>query len=181
MSANATMSSNFAWVSALVRPRMAAFRKMFSRPVYSGLKPLPSYRRAALRPEDAPGARAVAAFVAAHDGRECPFVFTGDSAIYLLAHACTPTAYAFPSTLSYASEQGSTGIDEAAEVRRVMARRPPVVVTLAEPLAPLNLASLRVMRAALARDYRPAFSAPGHYSRVIVWLRTARSAPKRTR
>ncbi len=135
--------------------------------------------KAALRPDDAPGARAVAAFVEAHSGRKCPFVFTGDSATYLLAHVCLPTAYAFPSTLSYASEQGSTGIDEAAEVARIMTRRPPAVVTLAEPLAPLNLASVAVMRAALAHDYHPAFSAPGHYTRVIVWLRRARSDPKR--
>ncbi len=127
--------------------------------------------KAALRPDDAPAARAVAAFVEAHSGRECPFVFTGDSATYLLAHACLPTTYAFPSTLSYASERGSTGIDEAAEVARIMARRPPAVVTLVEPLAPLNPASARVMRAALARDYHPAFSAPGHFTRVIVWLR----------
>ncbi len=127
--------------------------------------------KAALRPNDAASARAVAAFVEAHSGRECPYVFTGDSAIYLLAHACTPTAYAFPSTLAYASEQGATGIDEAAKVRRIMACRPPAVVTLARPLAPWNVDSLRVLRAALARGYYPAFSAPEYGTRVVVFLR----------
>ncbi len=135
--------------------------------------------KAAVRSDDASGARAIAAFVAAHDGGECPYVFAGDAITYLLAHACTPTRYAFPSTLSYASEQGSTGIDEAAEVRRIMARRPPAVVTLAEPLAPWNRDSLGVLRAALRRDYYPAFSAPEYGTRAIVYLRRSPKESKR--
>lgn len=135
--------------------------------------------KAAVRPDDATGGRAVAAFVAAHDGGGCPYVFAGDSITYLLARACTPTRYAFPSTLSYASEQGSTGVDEAAEVRRIMARRPPAVVTLTEPLAPWNRDSLGVLRAALAHDYYPAFSAPEYGTRAIVYLRRSPKELKR--
>ena len=50
MSANATMSSYFASVSAFVSPRIAAFMYTFSLPVNSGLNPLPSSSRAAIRP-----------------------------------------------------------------------------------------------------------------------------------
>ena len=76
-------------------------------------------------PDDAPGARAVGAVVRANAaeelGRGCPYVFIGDTVTYLLGRACLPTAYAFPNFLAYTTEQGATGIDEAAEVRRILA------------------------------------------------------------
>ncbi|GAA0308117.1 hypothetical protein GCM10009087_17680 [Sphingomonas oligophenolica] len=129
---------------------------------------------ALIRPDDTAGAYAIAHVVEANKGDECPYVFTGDSSIYLLAHACVPTAYAFPSTLAYAPEQGAAGIDSAAEVRRIMARRPPVVVIGSRPLAAWNEQSLAVVSAALARDYRPVFSAPRSDYRMIVYLRRDR-------
>lgn len=114
---------------------------------------------------------AVARLMAANDGLECPYVFAGDSILYHLAGACVPTAYAFPSMLAYEPERGATGIDEAAEVRRIMKRRPPVVVTLDRPLAPWNADSEAVMIGALARDYRLVFSAPRDGTRLLVYLR----------
>ena len=120
---------------------------------------------------DARGARAAARLVAGHAGAECPYVFAGDSITYYLANACTPTRYAFPSTLAYAVEQGGTGIDEAAEVRRIMAARPPAVVTLARPLAPWNRRSLAEVVPVLARDYRLALNVPEYGTRLLVFLR----------
>ena len=125
----------------------------------------------ATEPDDRASADMVARAMAANDGGECPYVFAGDSILYLLAHACVPTAYAFPSTLAYAPEQGATGIDEAAEVRRIMARNPPVVVTLDHPLAPWNRGSLAIMSAALARDYRLILSVPREEERLLVYRR----------
>jgi hypothetical protein len=49
-SAKATISSNLRVISARVMPRMAPLRKMFSRPVSSGWKPVPTSRRLATRP-----------------------------------------------------------------------------------------------------------------------------------
>ena len=121
--------------------------------------------------DDRASAYAVARLMAAKDGAACPYVFAGDAILYHLAHACLPTPYAFPSTLAYAAEQGATGVDEAAEVRRIMARHPPVVVTLDEPLAPWNPESLAVMTAALARDYRPVLTAPRDGRHLLVYLR----------
>jgi hypothetical protein len=57
-----------------------------------------------------------------------------------------------------------------------MARRPPVVVTGSRPLAAWNEASHAVVAAALARDYRPIFSAPRSDYRMIVYLRRDRPA-----
>lgn len=130
---------------------------------------------AAVRPDDVAGVRRVAAVVAANSGRDCPYVFIGDAIVYHLAHACVPTAYAFPSTLAYAPEQGATGIDEAAEVRRILSRRPPVIVSATRPLAEWNVQSHAAVTMALARDYRPVFSTPRNDYRAIVYLRRDRA------
>lgn len=103
--------------------------------------------------DDGASTYVAARIVAKYQGTECPYVFAGDSILYLLAHSCIPTRYAFPSTLAYAAEQGATGIDEAGEVRRIMARTPPVIVTLDQPLSPWNEASRSAVKAALDRDY----------------------------
>jgi hypothetical protein len=130
--------------------------------------------RTFIRHDDAAGAYQLAHVVEANSGGECPYVFTGDSITYLLAHACVPTAYAFPSTLAYAPEQGATGIDEANEVRRILSHRPPVIVRGSEPLAAWNEASRALVDAALARDYRPVFSTARDDYRLIVYLRRDR-------
>ncbi|MEO7170780.1 MAG: hypothetical protein ABIY39_10435 [Sphingomonas sp.] len=130
--------------------------------------------RVALQPTDAESARAVARVMAANSGEECPYVFAGDSILYHLARTCIPTAYAFPSTLAYQAEQGATGIDEAAEVGRIMARRPPVVVTMDQPLAPWNPASEHIVAAALIRDYRLVLTVPREIGHLLVYRRRDR-------
>ena len=127
-----------------------------------------------MRPNDARGARAVARIVARNSGGECPYVFIGDTITYRLADTCLPTAYAFPNLLAYSTEQGATGIDEAAEVRRILARRPPVIVTSDRRLSIWNPASLFAVKAALARDYRPVLTAPRAGYHTVVYLRRDR-------
>jgi hypothetical protein len=114
---------------------------------------------------------AVARTMAANDQGKCPYVFAGDAILYLLAHACVPTAYAFPSTLAYDPERGATGIDEAAEVSRILSRHPPVVVTMDQPLAPWNAASNAIVSARLARDYRLAMRTPRAGGNLLVYIR----------
>ncbi|UIJ46715.1 hypothetical protein LZK98_07160 [Sphingomonas cannabina] len=121
-------------------------------------------------PNDGPGAREVARVVAANDRGGCPYVFIGDTITYSLGDACLPTAYAFPNFLAYTTEQGATGIDEAAEVRRILAGRPPVIVTSTRRLDIWNRASLAALKAALVR-YRPVFSVPRAQYRTVVYLR----------
>ncbi|WP_294333951.1 hypothetical protein [uncultured Sphingomonas sp.] len=122
-------------------------------------------------PDDRRSAQATAAVMSAHARAGCPYVFAGDSILYHLSGTCVPTAYAFPSTLAYAAEQGATGIDEAAEVRRIMATRPPVVVTMDTPLAPWNRQSLAVMTPLLARDYRLTLVEPRENAHELVYVR----------
>lgn len=122
--------------------------------------------------DDGPGARAVAALVARESRGDCPYVFIGDTVTYLLAHACAPTAYAFPNLLAYATEQGATGIDEAAEVRRVLAARPRVIVTSDRRLAIWNRASLAALKDALG-DYRLALKVRRSRWHTLVYVRKA--------
>jgi hypothetical protein len=126
-------------------------------------------------PRDTTGARAVAAVVQRNSGDECPYVFIGDTITYQLADACLPTAYAFPNLLAYATEQGATGIDEAAEVRHILARRPPVIVVSTRQLAIWNRGSIAALKAALRADYRVVFTAPRGGYRTVVYLRNDRS------
>lgn len=127
--------------------------------------------RGAIRPNDAPGARAVARLVALNSRGACPYVFIGDTITYRLAESCLPTAYAFPNLLAYTTEQGATGIDEAAEVRRILRRRPPVILSSTRKLAIWNQASLAELRPMLASDYRVVFSTPRENYRTLVYLR----------
>lgn len=124
----------------------------------------------AFLPDDGPPARRIAAIVAANDRGQCPYVFIGDTITYHLADACLPTTHAFPNLLAYATEQGATGIDEAAEVRRILARRPPVIVTSTRRLAIWNRESLAALKTALG-DYRLIASEPRSNWRTLVYLR----------
>lgn len=126
------------------------------------------------RPKDRAGAEAVAATVAANSDGGCPYVFIGDTITYHLANACLPTAYAFPNLLAYSTERGATGIDEAAEVRRILATRPPVIVTSTRRLSIWNPGSVLAVKAALARDYRPVLVAPRAGWASVVYLRRDR-------
>jgi hypothetical protein len=122
-------------------------------------------------PRDAAGARAVAALAKANSRGGCPYVFIGDTATYELAGTCLPTAYAFPNLLAYATERGATGIDEAAEVRRILAARPPIIVTSDRRLSIWNGASLRAVKAALRAHYRLVFTTPRSGWHTAVYLR----------
>lgn len=121
--------------------------------------------------DDRASTGAIARIMAEHRAAGCPYVFAGDAILYHLARACLPTAYAFPSTLAYDAEQGATGIDEAAEVARIMATRPPVVVTMNNPLAPWNRPSQAIVADALARDYALRLSARRGPDHLLVYVR----------
>lgn len=124
-----------------------------------------------IKRDDGPAARAVAAVVARNSHGQCPYVFIGDTITYELAHACLPTAYVFPNLLVYDTERGATGVDEAAEVRRILAARPPVIVTSDRRMNVWNRASLAALKAALRNDYRRVYAVPRANYHTIVYLR----------
>ena len=122
-------------------------------------------------PADAAGARRVAEVVRRNSGGACPYVFIGDTATYSLSGTCLPTAYAFPNFLAYTTEAGATGINEAAEMARVLAARPPVIVASTRKLAIWNPSTVALLKPALAQRYRPILSVPRANYRTVVFLR----------
>ena len=121
--------------------------------------------------DDAPGARETARLVALNARGQCPYVFIGDTITYQLSGTCLPTPYVFPNLLAYSTEQGATGIDEAAEVRRILSRRPPVIVTSTRTLAIWNPDSLAAVKTAMRRDYRRVWSTPRSGWRTVLYLK----------
>ena len=150
-------------------PALARYRRIALAILGAGLALFAVER--ALQPSDAAGARSVARVVARNSRDGCPYVFIGDTITYRLADACLPTPYAFPNFLAYTTEQGAMGIDEAGEVRRILANRPPVIVTSTRRLAIWNQQSLAVLKPVLHRDYRPVFATPRSSWRTLVYLR----------
>ncbi|WP_394653498.1 hypothetical protein [uncultured Sphingomonas sp.] len=120
---------------------------------------------------DVAGARAVAEVVAKNRRGACPYVFIGDTATYTLSGSCLPTAYAFPNFLAYTTEAGATGIDEATEMRRILAARPPLIVASTRKLAIWNPATVALLQPVLANRYRPVLSVPRSNYRTVVFLR----------
>lgn len=97
---------------------------------------------------------ALSSAIARHVGRGCPFVFEAPPALYSTGRFCLPGRYPFPSHLIQASERDAIGVDPAAEVTRILAARPPVIVT---GRAPRNDGASTVSRVdqAIASHYRP--------------------------
>ena len=125
-------------------------------------------------PSEGDGIRRMARAMAAVDGRECPYVFAGDSSLYHLSGGCVPTAYAFPSSLAYEAERGAIGIDETTEVARILRRRPPAIVTLDAPFSPWNAATNALIAEALARDYRQVMAVPREGRHELLYVRRDR-------
>ncbi|MDO6415070.1 glycosyltransferase family 39 protein [Sphingomonas sp. BIUV-7] len=82
------------------------------------------------------------------------FVFDGEPALYLLTGAKLASPYAFPNHLNQKKESHAIGTDQSAELRRVIASRPSVVVVTDRPGPDRNPVAWNIMRAALVRDYR---------------------------
>ncbi|TCM40664.1 glycosyltransferase family 39 protein [Novosphingobium sp. ST904] len=84
----------------------------------------------------------------------CLYVYEGDSALYRTTRACIPTRFAYPSHLNAMNEAGALGVDPVAEVSRVLALRPGVIVVAesSRPNQP-NFRTRALIRNALARSY----------------------------
>ena len=59
--------------------------------------------------------------------------FDGEPMLYYRTGACIPTRYAFPGHLNAIKELNAIGTDGAAELRRVLATNPSVIVTTNPP------------------------------------------------
>ena len=90
-------------------------------------------------------------------GRGCIYIYRGDPILYHLTRSCLPSRYAFPTHLTLVREAPALGVDPAAEVRRILAARPEVIVDTRYDLdfGDNSAAIDRAVLARLARDYHP--------------------------
>jgi hypothetical protein len=99
------------------------------------------------------------------------YVWNGDSILYHLTGAALPGRWPFAGHLNLLRENGAIGVDQAAEVRRIFAARPRVVVDH-EPVAKdFNFQVVAIARAELARDYRPVKVVAFKRNRTVVYER----------
>lgn len=58
----------------------------------------------------------------------CLYVYSGDAALYPATGRCALTRYLFPSHLGRARETGAIGVDQRAEIVRILAMKPAIIV-----------------------------------------------------
>lgn len=124
--------------------------------------------------DDEAQVREVAALMKANSGDECPYVFEGDTILYHLADSCLPGTYPFPSHLWLSTETDAIGIDQADEVRRILANRPPVIVITTQKKDVWAPEVLGIIRRELRTNYRPIRRVPREDFQLVVYLRNNR-------
>ncbi|MDP4575808.1 glycosyltransferase family 39 protein [Qipengyuania sp. G39] len=83
----------------------------------------------------------------------CIFVFDGPSSLYRLADSCLPSRFVYPDHLNNALERDALGISQEGEVARILATRPPVIVTADTPLTPQNEEAKALVLGYIDRNY----------------------------
>jgi hypothetical protein len=126
---------------------------------------------------------AIAAYVG--KTRDCLYVFDGPTALYRTTGTCLPTRFVYPDHLNNALEAKALGTDQVAEVARILANRPGVIVTAAPAVTVQRAENQKLIREATQKDYRPLMTATVQLRNVTAWVRrdlgsaaaTARSSP----
>ena len=101
----------------------------------------------------------------------CLYVWNGDPLLYHLTGSCLPTRYPFAGHLNLLREKGAIGVDQATEVRRILAGRPSVIVDHEPAARDFNFEVVAIVRAELRRSYRPVKVVPLRRTRLIVYER----------
>ncbi|MFT4254223.1 MAG: hypothetical protein QM608_17285 [Caulobacter sp.] len=99
------------------------------------------------------------------------WVWNGDSIVYHLTGASLPSRWPFAGHLNLLREHGAIGVDQEAEIRRILATRPGVIVDRTPRAKDFNFAVVAIVDAELARHYRPAKTIRLKKSSLIVYRR----------
>ncbi|ODP36100.1 hypothetical protein [Sphingomonas turrisvirgatae] len=107
-------------------------------------------------------------------GAGCLHVYSGTTMLYAMTGRCAVTRWIFPSHLSRDREAGAVGADAAAELQRILHRRPQWVVVRGPYRG--EIPAIRAqMVAALSRDYVMAGDMPLGRDRYALWRARASS------
>lgn len=101
----------------------------------------------------------------------CLYVWNGDPMLYHLTGSCLPTRYPFAGHLNLLRENGAIGVDQATEVRRILATRPSVIVDHQPAARDFNFEVVAIVQAELKRAYRPVKSVPLRRTHLVVYER----------
>ncbi|RPF72378.1 glycosyltransferase family 39 protein [Aurantiacibacter spongiae] len=114
-------------------------------------------------------AAAIAPYVGAD--RNCLFVWDGPTVLYRMTGSCTPSRFVYPDHLNNALETRAIGIDQTAEVARILATRPGAIVTANRPMTLQNPQATALVERALERNYRQDVSVRMNDRTITAWLR----------
>ena len=103
-------------------------------------------------------------------GPGCLYVYSGTTMLYAETERCRVSRYLVPAHLASARENGATGVDQMAEVRRIMAGRPAVVV-MRPPFSGERPEIRRIVLAALAHAYHLSATVPLGHERIAIYKR----------
>ena len=94
--------------------------------------------------------------IAPHVGqdRDCLLVYDGPTDLYRTTRSCLPSRFVYPDHLNNALETPALGIDQTAEVARLLALRPGAIVTADAAVTRQNRAAGRLVGRALRDHYR---------------------------
>jgi hypothetical protein len=98
-------------------------------------------------------------------------VFDGPAALYRTTGTCLPTRYLYPDHLNNALEARSLEVDQTAEIARILANRPGVIVTADRPMTVQRKANLALIHHAIRTGYRPLMTTALHDREITAWVR----------
>ncbi|QPC97953.1 ArnT family glycosyltransferase [Qipengyuania soli] len=104
-------------------------------------------------------------------GNNCLYIFDGPTALYRMTNSCLPTRYIYPDHLNNAFERNSLGISQVAEVGRILAKKPPVIVTADTAFTPQNEESKALVWTTVKHDYVEIAMEELHKRKIRVWAR----------
>ncbi len=115
----------------------------------------------------------LAGAVAPHVGtqNDCLYVFDGPTSLYHETGSCLPTRFVYADHLNNALESKSLGVSQPAEISRILAARPGVIVTASRPVTVPCEKCLALIGEATARDYRPIITSSLHGRMITAWVR----------
>lgn len=121
--------------------------------------------------------------IKANLGTGCLYVHQGPPSLHNLAGACRLTSRIFPEHLNSAHERYAIGMDPAAEVKRILAAKPSIIVTGPAPRhAPFNPETLSLVNSALAKEYRFVrsldYDSATSSNRMDIYVRITPAAPQ---
>lgn len=123
------------------------------------------------RMERGDGAQLAALAAAIGRGPGCLYVYSGNPMLYAATGRCTVSRYLVASHLIRARETGATGVDQDAEIRRILAARPAVVV-MRPPYRGERPQAHALANAAMRDGYRLAATLPMGNEALRVYRRT---------